>query len=154
MFITYRQTRIVFPYFITIYSIQQENLQVLKDFVYQCKNRYSLTVKVIQLDNKLNRGNIQRQIHDQGITFKPLAPNTHDQNRQAKRSGGVIMAKARVIRIKARLPHDLWIESVNLAVYLFNQTPRYINQWQTLYKRFYTYINRKESKSELEPTTL
>ena len=54
------------------------------------------------------------------------------------------------MRIEARLPHDLWIESVNSAVYLFNRTPRYTNHWQTPYERFYTYTDRKES----EPTTL
>ena len=59
-------------------------------------------------------------MHDQGITFKPLAPNTHDQNGRAKHLGGVIIAKAYTMWIKARLPHDMWIELVNLAVYLFN----------------------------------
>ena len=113
----------VFPYFMTTHGTQQENLRVLKDFVHWCKNQYGLTIKVIWSDNELNRGKTQRWMHDQGITFEPSAPDTHDQNGRAERLGGVIMAKARAMRIKARLPHDMWMESVNSAVYLFNQTP-------------------------------
>jgi hypothetical protein len=32
-------------------------------------------------------------MREQGILFKPLASDTHDQNRQAKRLEGVIIAK-------------------------------------------------------------
>jgi hypothetical protein len=79
-------------------------------------------------------------MREQGISFKPSAPDTHDQNRRAERSGGVIIAKARLMRIGAKLPHDLWQETVNTAVYLYNRTPRYANDWQTPYERFYTYL--------------
>jgi hypothetical protein len=64
---------------------------------------------------------------EQGILFEPLAPDTHDQNRQAKCLGGVIIAKARLMRIRAKLLHDLWQKTVNTAVYLYNRTPRYAN---------------------------
>jgi hypothetical protein len=64
---------------------------------------------------------------EQGILFEPLAPDTHDQNGQAERLEGVIMAKARSIRIRAKLSHDLWQEIVNTAVYLYNRTLRYAN---------------------------
>ena len=54
------------------------------------------------------------------------------------------------MRIGARLPHDLWQETVNSAVYLFNRTPRYSNNWQTPYERFYTYLDQ-EVGTDLEP---
>jgi hypothetical protein len=54
------------------------------------------------------------------------------------------MAKARSMRIRAKLPHDLWQETVNTAVYLYNRTPRYANDWQTPYERFYTYLSQQE----------
>jgi hypothetical protein len=37
------------------------------------------------------------------------------------------MEKARTMRIDASLPHNLWIETVECAVYLFNRTPRASN---------------------------
>jgi hypothetical protein len=83
-------------------------------------------------------------IREQGISFKPLAPDTYDQNRQAERLEGVIMAKARSMRIRAKLLHNLWQKTVNTAVYLYNQTLRYANDWQTLYERFYTYLSQQE----------
>jgi hypothetical protein len=46
--------------------------------------------------------------------------------------------------IRAKLPHDLWQETVNTAVYLYNRTLRYANDWQTLYKRFYKYLGQQE----------
>jgi hypothetical protein len=61
-------------------------------------------------------------MHKQGILFKPLAFDTHNQNRQAERLEGVIIAKARLIRIRAKLPHNLWQKTVNTAVYLYNRT--------------------------------
>jgi hypothetical protein len=54
------------------------------------------------------------------------------------------MAKARSIRIGAKLQHNLWQKTVNTAVYLYNRTLRYANDWQTLYKRFYTYLGQQE----------
>jgi hypothetical protein len=61
-------------------------------------------------------------MREQGILFEPLASNTHNQNRQAERLGGVIIAKARLMRIRAKLLYDLWQETVNTAVYLYNRT--------------------------------
>jgi hypothetical protein len=55
------------------------------------------------------------------------------------------MAKARLMRIRAKLPYDLWQETVNIAVYLYNRTPRYANDWQTPYERFYTYLGQQEN---------
>jgi hypothetical protein len=83
-------------------------------------------------------------MREQGISFEPSAPDTHDQNGRAERLGGVIIAKARLMCIRAKLSHDLWLKTVNIAVYLYNQALRYANDWQTLYKRFYTYLGQQK----------
>jgi hypothetical protein len=54
------------------------------------------------------------------------------------------MAKARSMRIRAKLSHDLWQKTVNTAVYLYNRTLWYANDWQTPYERFYTYLSQQE----------
>ena len=51
------------------------------------------------------------------------------------------MEKARVMRISTKLPYDMWMELVNAAVYLYNRTLRHTNEWETLYKRFYTFLD-------------
>src|SRR6266702_1370871 len=50
------------------------------------------------------------------------------------------------MRIAANLPHDLWNEIVNYAVYLRDRTPRESNRWKSPYKRFYTFLANKRSK--------
>jgi hypothetical protein len=81
-------------------------------------------------------------MREQGTLFEPSASDTHDQNGRAERLGGVIMAKARSMCIRAKLLHNLWQETVNTAVYLYNRTLRYANNWQTPYERFYTYLGQ------------
>jgi hypothetical protein len=47
-------------------------------------------------------------MREQGISFEPSASDTHDQNGRAERLKGMIIAKARSIRIRAKLLYDLW----------------------------------------------
>ena len=98
---------------------------MLKDFIQWIRLRYNLKVNTIRSDNELERRRTLRWLRTQGITFKPSAPHTQAQNGTAERSGGVIMEKARAMRIHAKLPHDLGKEAVNTATYLYKRTPRY-----------------------------
>ena len=148
MFITCAWSGMVFPYFMTTHGTEKENLRVLKDFTEWILKRYNLKVLVIRSDNELNRGRTITWMRDQGITFEPSAPETHDQNGRAERSGGVIMEKSRAMRIGAKLPHNLWVETVNSATYLFNRTPRYSNSWKTPYELFYSYTQGVASQAK------
>jgi len=47
----------------------------------------------------------------------------------------VIKEKIRAMR--GKLPSSLWPEISRVAVYLYNQTPKYIHQWKSPYKLFY-----------------
>ena len=76
MFITNRFSRIVFPYFISTYGEEKENLRVLKDFVGWISKRYGLKVKIIKSDNELGRKRTIRWLRKEGITFEPSAPRT------------------------------------------------------------------------------
>ena len=64
-----------------------------------------------------------RWLQSQSISFEPSAPNTQLQNGIAECSGGVIIKKSHAMRIAANLPHDLWNEIINCAVYLQDQMP-------------------------------
>jgi hypothetical protein len=105
-----------FPYFMTTHGEEKETLRVLKDFIPWIRMKYRLDVSVIRADNELGRKKTLSWMRSQGITFEPSAPNTQAQNGMAERSGGVIVEKARAMRLSANLPHDLWNEIVNCAV--------------------------------------
>jgi hypothetical protein len=69
-----------------------------------------------------------------GIITERLALATPAQNGAAERSGGVIVLRARCLRIAAHLPANLWPEIVQAAMYLNNRTPKHQLSWKTLYK--------------------
>jgi transposase InsO family protein len=150
MFITDRYSGMVFPYFISTYGEEKENLRVLKDFVNWMSQRFGLKVQVIRSDNELSRKKTLRWLRSQGIEFEPSAPRTQDQNGVAERSGGVIIEKSRAMRISANLPHDLWKEVVNCAVYLHNRTPRESQAWKTPYEVFFSYIDANQSTKGIQ----
>jgi transposase InsO family protein len=130
-----------FPYFMITHGEEKEALRVLKDFIPWIRQKYEVNVKTIRSDNELGRKKTLQWLRSQGITFEPSAPNTQAQNGIAERSGGVIVEKARAMRLGANLPHDLWPEIVNCAVYLRDRTPRASNGWISPYERFHTYFN-------------
>src|SRR5579871_1097629 len=143
-----------FPYFMTTHGEEKETLRILKDFIPWIQAKYKLQVGTIRADNELKRKKTLDWLRKQGIDFEPSAPNTQAQNGVAERSGGVITEKARAMRISANLPHDLWNEIVNCAVYLRDRTPRESNGWKSPYEKFYTYLaqmdgNDKPSKPQL-----
>ena len=53
------------------------------------------------------------------------------------------MERARAMRISANLPHDLWSEIINCAVYLQDRTSRESIRWMSPYEKFHTFLSRK-----------
>jgi transposase InsO family protein len=151
MFITDATSGLVFPYFMSTHGTEKENLRVLKDFIEWWKKRYGLEVKIIRSDNELGTKKIRQWLRDRGIDFEPSAARTQAQNGLAERSGGVIMQRARAMRLAASLPHNIWKEIVNCAVYLYNRTPRESNGWKTPYEVFFSQIGepRKSKQPQL-----
>ena len=49
----------------------------------------------------------------------------------AERPGGVIILRARAMRVHARLPEDLWPEIMPAAAYVLNRTPNRQLDWKT-----------------------
>jgi transposase InsO family protein len=139
MFFTDAASGMVTPYFMSTYGTERENLAALKDHIEYLENRHSLKVKVVHSDNELFTKRTCRWLNKKGIDCEPSAPRTPSQNGFAERSGGVIMAKSRAMRIGANFPHDLWKETVNSGAYLHNRTPKESLGWKTPYEVFYAY---------------
>jgi hypothetical protein len=73
------------------------------------------------------------------MKVKLLAPNTQGHSGGAERSGGVLKNKERAMHVKARLPHALWPEIGETAIYLCNKFPNYGDsntRWKFSYTRF------------------
>ena len=51
------------------------------------------------------------------------------------------------MRISGKLPHDLWVEIVNTAIYLYNRTPRADFRWVSPYERFYSWLTDNQEIS-------
>src|SRR5467141_1795303 len=131
MFFTDAASGLVTPYFMTTYGTEKENLAALKDYVENMEKRYQVKIKIVRSDDELFTKRTRAWLRKKAIDTELSAPRTQDQNGLAERSGGVVIAKARAMRIGANLPHDLWKEMVNAATYLYNRTPRENLDWKT-----------------------
>jgi hypothetical protein len=99
-----------------------------------------IKVKTIKCDNKIEKhSQVAKFLVFKSIRIELLAPNTQGQNGGAERSGGVLKDKERIMRVKARFPHDLWLKISKTAVYSYNRTLNYSDsdtRWEFLYTRF------------------
>ncbi|KAJ8129613.1 hypothetical protein O1611_g4017 [Lasiodiplodia mahajangana] len=105
-------------------------------------NQYHIKPEVLECDNEIVKAEALESFlrQEQHIRIEPSAPHTQAQNGGAERSGGVIKEKARAMRMGAKLPSFLWVETYKAAVYLHNRTPKYQLFWQSPYETFYTYL--------------
>jgi hypothetical protein len=99
-------------------------LKVLKEFIAFVQTRYDCTVRMLCSDGEKGLGdNFEEWIKAEGLTFELSVPYTPEQNGAAEHSGGVIIRRARAMRIHARLPESLWPEIMSAAAYILNRTP-------------------------------
>ncbi|CAE7034426.1 hypothetical protein PTTW11_05430 [Pyrenophora teres f. teres] len=112
---------------------QDELVSVTKEFLAITNDNWGFKTRYIRSDGEKGLGNEWKELiaAKEGITFTPSPPDTPDQNGLAERSGGVIMATARKLRIQSRLPHKLWPHIVAHATRLLNRIPVQRKDWQT-----------------------
>ena len=137
MFITDAYSGMVFPYFLQSHGLGRENRRILQDFFNYIDKQYGFQVKSIRSDNELFSKVVRMELQQRSIRSNPSAPNTQSQNGGAERSGGVIIEKARSMRISARLPHSLWRHVIESACYLRNRTPLSRNNWKSPYEQVF-----------------
>ena len=98
-------------------------VSVVKEFINMAQNRYGRKIRFFRTDGERSLGKeFDNFIASEGITTERSTVDTPAQNGAAERSGGVIVTKARAIRIAASLPANLWPEIVKAAGYLNNYT--------------------------------
>lgn len=99
------------------------------------ETRYNGKIVFFRTDGETSLGKaFDTFVSSKGITTERSAPATQAQNGAAERSGGVILMKARTMRITARLPSTLWPDVAQTAGYLLNRTPTKQLGWKTPYE--------------------
>jgi hypothetical protein len=154
MFFTDAASGLVTPYFMLTFGTEKENLAALKDYVEYLEIHHGLEVKVVHSDDELFTKRTCNWLRKKKIDCECSAPRTQQQNGLAERSGGVVITRARAMRIGANLPHDLWKEMVNAAAYLHNRTPRENLGWKTPYEVFYSYTAKLAGTNEVRKPQL
>jgi hypothetical protein len=95
-------------HFVYILRHKSELTTVLQDFTALVQNQFGCTIQVFFTDGERSLGTAFDQwIASTGITIKTSAPYTPTQNRTAERSGGVIINRARALRLHSNLLSNL-----------------------------------------------
>ena len=142
MLITDKFSGMQWDFYFTDHRTAKSIIKALSIFILFLKNHYNISVKTIEADNEITlvKPEVERWLATQGIVVEPSAPYTQAQNGGAERSGGVNKEKARAMRLDANLSWELWPEVTRAAVYLYNRTPNYTNNWKTPYEIFFTRV--------------
>lgn len=119
--------------FVYTHRKKSHAFDVIEEFLKMVKTRYNRTVRFIRTDGERTLGGRYDEL-TRGITTERSSPDTPEQNGAAERSGGVIIRKARCLRIAANLPANLWPEIVKATGYLNNRTPKRSRGWKTPYE--------------------
>jgi hypothetical protein len=153
MLITDRYSGYIWDYYLKTRQ-HKELVPVFKDFLGHLVRQYQLKPQVIECDREILGKSedrprlVYRFFTGINIIVESTAADTAAQNGGAELSGKVIKIKARALRAGARFPSFLWVEIYRAAVYLYNRTPRRVNNWDTPYARFHTAIAQRDGHGQ------
>lgn len=153
LLITDRYSGYIWDYYLKTRK-HTELVAVFKDFLGHLFRQYQLKPRVIECDREILGKSedrprlVYRLFTGMSIIVESTAADTAAQNGGAELSGKVIKIKARALRAGARFPSYLWVEIYRAAVYLYNRTPRGVNNWDTPYARFHTAIAQRDGHGQ------
>jgi len=120
-----------------VFTHPQKNdaLQIFEKAINLIENQYGGKVRFIRLDGETSLGKeFENLVSAKGIKPECTAPDTLAQNGGSERSGRVLVTKGRTMRIEAKLPANLWPETLKGAGYIENRTPIRKLGWKTPYE--------------------
>ena len=104
----------------------------IRDFYLFIKTQWNCQIKILHSDREPALGNQYYEwAEDEGLEIEQTAAYTPEQNGPIERAGGVIVSRARALRLDSKLPSDLWPEAAKTAVYLLNRSPTKQLGWIT-----------------------
>ena len=79
---------------------------------------------VIRLDGQkslLDSSEWHDYLADTGLTIEVSAPDVHERNRAAEKSGAVLTLRAGKLKSSGKLPDNMWPECYEAAAYILNR---------------------------------
>jgi hypothetical protein len=123
-----------FVYTLPVKSLLPDSVEEFTVFV---RRYYKYKVKTFRTDNDTSLSKrFITWVKGEGYAVEKSAPYTLEQNNVAEKVEHTIIVKARLIRIGANLPENLWPEVVRAAGYFLNRTPTRILNWKSPIKTF------------------
>ncbi|KAJ5085247.1 hypothetical protein N7532_010018 [Penicillium argentinense] len=115
-------------------------------FLYLATRFLKIPLVGIHSDNERSvTTDTEQELEGIGFVVTHTVVHSAEMNGPGERSGGVIIQKARNLRIEGQLPEALWPEMVYAAVYILNRTPTRIEDGRWI-------IPWDEARSHLDQT--
>ncbi|KAL6352274.1 hypothetical protein LRP88_14480 [Fusarium phalaenopsidis] len=101
------------------------------------RRQFGLYICVFKCDNERavihqsENTDFQRSSREEGIVIETPPTNTHESNGGIEIAGKIVTGKSNVMLNSAGLPHELWPESTQAAVYLLNMSPSQKHDWSS-----------------------
>jgi hypothetical protein len=128
--------------FVYTFTSKDQTTATIQSFATFVKRQFNTSIQKLRTDGESSLGSaFHSWISVEGIDLEVSAPYTQAQNGATERSGGVLLSKARTMRIEAQLPQFLWPEAIMAAGYLTNRSPTRLLNWATPVERFSTSLS-------------
>lgn len=99
----------------------------IRAFLYLATRLLKIPLIGIHSDNERSvTADTERELEGMGFVVTHTVVHSAEMNGPGERSGGVVIHKARKLRIEGQLPEGLWPEMVYAAVYILNRTPTHL----------------------------
>ncbi|KAI3818972.1 hypothetical protein L1987_12794 [Smallanthus sonchifolius] len=102
---------------------KDETPEILKTYLLQIENLFSLSVKTIRSDHgtEFKNATLDSFCESKGISRQFSAPRTPQQNGVAERRNRTLIEAARTMIVDSKLPVTFWAEAVNTACFVQNR---------------------------------
>jgi hypothetical protein len=115
------------------------------------KNQFKISPKRFHSDQDKNLNDFYKICRSDGIIINQSPIGQPEQNPYSERSGALITRKMRLLMADSGLPHHLWPEAANAAIYILNRTPNRQLQWKTPYEALYKALSEKPGYMPSKP---
>ena len=104
---------------------QTDVLPSVRRFLQEISTQYSITPKVIRMDNALEfvQSALEEHCASLGIIHQTSCPHTSQQNGIAERRHRHLLDMTRTLLVEMGVPHYLWTNALLTSVYLLNRLP-------------------------------
>ena len=124
---------------ITLIKYKSDVILVLKNFIHYVETQFSSVIMCLRSDNarEIKEGEMKLFLLGKGIIHQASCPETPQQNGVVERKHRHLLETARALHFQAKLPSNLWGESVLCAAHIINRMPLKSINLSSPYERLY-----------------